>query len=290
MSTATADTTILTEPGVYDMPEAVYHGDPVPEGSLSSSGAKGLLPPSCPARFRYEQDHPVYKDVFDFGSAAHKYVLGIGPEIAVIGAPDWRTNKAKDERDAARAAGKIPVLEPEHKQVQEMAAAIREHPVASVLFDPQRGGHAERSLFWQDAEFGIWRRARLDWMPDPDAPGRFIIVDYKTASAADRGSIAKSVANYGYYMQDAWYEDAVRALGLADDPAFLFVVQEKAPPYLVTVAQLDYEAVQAGRMRNRMAMEDYRDCTSAGVWPGYSDEIVSISLPAWARSHDLGGI
>ncbi len=73
-------------PGVYDIPEGAYFADP----ALSCSGAKLLLPPSCPALFRYRQDHPEHKDVFDFGSAAHKMVLGAGPPIALVDAPDWR--------------------------------------------------------------------------------------------------------------------------------------------------------------------------------------------------------
>ena len=281
--TAIAEAAVLTEPGVYEIPEAIYHGDPVPGGSLSSSGAKRLLPPSCPARFRYEQDHPVVKDIFDFGSAAHKLVLGVGPDLAVINARNWQTNKAKDERDAARAFGQIPVLADDYEQVKEMAAAIRQHPIAGALFDPDRGGKAEQSLFWPDHEFGIWRRARLDWMPDPNATGRFILGDYKTCVAADKASVAKAVANYGYYMQDAWYIDAVAALGLADDAAFLFVFQEKNPPYLITVAELDYAAIAAGREANRMAMEIYRDCKEIDRWPGYGDDIELISLPAWMR-------
>ena len=287
--TATTEAAVLTEPGVYDMPEDVYHGDPVPGGSLSVSGAKKLLAPSCPARYAYEREHPVYKDVFDFGSAAHKTVLGVGAEIVVIDAKNWQTNKAKDERDAARAAGKIPVLPHEHEQIQEMAKAIREHPLAAALLDPDRGGHPERSLFWYDAEFGIWRRARLDWMPDPDAPGRFVIVDYKSCAGADRASIAKAVANYGYFMQAPWYEDGIISLGLAEDPAFLFIFQEKEPPYLVSVVQLDYDAMRAGRAANRAAMERYRDCTEASKWPGYSDEIEVISLPPWMVRRDIGG-
>jgi hypothetical protein len=102
------------------------------------------------------------------------------------------------------------------------------------------------------------------------------------------GSIAKSVANYRYYMQDAWYLDAVTALGLADDPAFVFAFQEKTPPYLVTVVQLDEAARQYGRERNRVAMEVYRDCTEAGIWPGYSSEIELITLPSWARGRNGG--
>ncbi|MGW9447058.1 hypothetical protein, partial [Bacillus mobilis] len=58
--TATDERTLsaITRPGVYDgIPEAVYHRDPVPGGSLSSSGARKLLAPSCPALFKYDQEH-----------------------------------------------------------------------------------------------------------------------------------------------------------------------------------------------------------------------------------------
>ena len=40
------------ELGVYDLPAAAYHRDPVEGGSLSASGAKKLMPPSCPALFK----------------------------------------------------------------------------------------------------------------------------------------------------------------------------------------------------------------------------------------------
>jgi len=31
-----------------------------------------------------------------------------------------------------------------------------------------------------------------------------------------------------------------------------------------------------------LAMEIWRDCTQAGVWPGYSQDIELITLPPWA--------
>ena len=276
--------TVAFQAGVYDaMPEDMYHGDPVPGGSLSSSGARKLLPPSCPARFRYETDNPPPpKDYFDLGSAAHRLVLGAGAEIAVIKAPDWRTKAAKDERDAARAEGFLPLLTAEHEQVQAMAAALRAHPVASALFNPERG-KPEQSLFWQDGPAGVWRRARYDWLPQAGARERLIIPDYKTTVAADLDNIAKSVARYGYFQQAPWYLDGAIALGLDADPAFVFVMQEKEPPYIVTVIQLDADALRMGRELNRQAIGLYRRCSESGEWPGYSDGIPHVSLPAWAR-------
>ncbi len=270
--------------GIRDgMTEEEYHGDPVPGGSLSSTGARKLLPPSCPAKYRWDADHPVIKAEFDFGTAAHKYVLGAGPKIKHVDAKDWRTNAAKKEAEEARAAGHVPLLAADVAKVHAMAAAIRRHPVAGAVFDPDRGGHAEQSLFWEDGATGIWCRARLDWMPAL-GPRRLIVADYKTTTDASPPAIRKAVANYGYYQQAAWYIDGVRALGLDEDPAFLFVFQEKTAPYLITIAELDYQAIQVGRERNAQACEIWRDCTEAGVWPGYTDEIELISLPAWMRA------
>lgn len=277
----------VTEPGVYDIPEEDYHADPVPEGSLSSSGARMLLPPSCPAKFHHERMHPpASKDEFDFGHAAHKLVLGSGPEIVVVDAEDWKTKAAREQRGLARDKGAVPLLLADWVKAQAMAAVLREHPLASVLFRPDRGD-PEQSLFWVDDDTGIWCRARLDWLPERRNDGRLIILDYKTAQSASPEHLERAVYNYGYFQQAAFYLDGAEALNLGDDPAFLFVVQEKAPPYLITVIELDTQALCIGRDLNRRALEIYRDCRESGIWPGYSSEIELISLPAWAAKRYL---
>ncbi|GAA3032733.1 hypothetical protein GCM10020000_07200 [Streptomyces olivoverticillatus] len=137
-------------PGVYDIPADLYHEDPVPGGSLSSTGARKLLPPSCPALFHFELGQPsVPKPHFEVGTAAHQLVLGDGPELVLVDYPDWRTNAAKEEAAAARAIGAIPLKRPDFEKVHAMADALREHPEAADLLAPGSGA-AEQSLFWQD--------------------------------------------------------------------------------------------------------------------------------------------
>src|SRR6266545_7773779 len=113
--TAWTEVTIeVTEPGIFDMPFDVYLADPVPGGSLSTSGAKTLLN-KCPAIFAYEREHGrPDKAVFDFGHAAHSEILGDGMRIAVI--PDellgsngaTSTKAAKQFIADARADGAVP--------------------------------------------------------------------------------------------------------------------------------------------------------------------------------------
>ncbi|MFJ8966087.1 PD-(D/E)XK nuclease-like domain-containing protein [Lentzea sp. NPDC102401] len=277
--------TAITKPGVYDLAEDVYHSDPVPGGSLSASGAKLIL--DCPARFRYAVDHRAaeHKKVFDFGSAAHKYVLGTGPELAVVDARDWRTKAAQEAKKLAREQGKVPLLAHDHEAVQAMARKIAEHPIAGQLFAAGQG-QAEQSLFWFDERYGVWRRARLDWLPNEiSSSGRLIIPDYKTTVSVDQESIAKAIHNLRYPMQADWYCDAVQALGIAEHPVFLFVFQEKTPPYLVQVVELDGLFRRIGREDNRLALEVFAECQATGEWPGYSNDIELIEPPAWAAKN-----
>lgn len=269
-------TATVTKPGVYELPEAEYHAHP----ALSSSGARRLLPPSCPALFEYEREfgRPDTK-VFDVGHAAHKLALGIGPEIVELPFDSMRTNAAKDFDAAARAAGKVPLKADDYAVVQAMAGKLRDHPTARALFEPG-SGQAEASLFWTDEPSGIERRARLDWLPH-NHEGRLIVPDYKTTRSADPAKFTRSAMDFGYHQQAPWYLDGIDALSLGDDPVFVFVVQEKTPPYLVSTIQLDVIAMRIGRILNRRAIDLFAECSSTGHWPGYSDEVVLTSLPTY---------
>lgn len=283
---------IITEPGVYALPFEDYLADPVPGGSLSTSGAKTLLG-ACPAIFDYERKHGRPDSAaFDFGHAAHSMVLGDGLEVAVI--PDdtlssngsTNTKAAKEFIAEARTRGAVPLKSGDAAQVQAMADALRAHPIAGRLLDPNRGT-PEQSLFWTDERTGVWRRARLDALPHP-ALGRMIIVDYKTTDCAKPSLFAKSIANYGYHMQGDAYIDAIKALGLADDAAFLLVAQEKKAPYLISVVELSAPALRIGHERNQRAIDIFKRCTETNHWPAYSEGVELVDLPIWAeRVHEM---
>lgn len=271
MSTITID-----KAGLYDITEADYHADKlIPGGSLSSTEVKRLL--DCPARFRYWKDHgPQHSDVFDFGKAAHAHLLGEGAEVVGLDFDDWRTKDARTAKAETREAGKIPCLTKEWAEVEAMIAKVREHPTASQLLSD---GTSEQSAFWRDR---VWRRARFDFRPHDDRP---IIVDYKTTRGpASPHGFFGSVKSYGYDLSAAWYCDGLRAAtGLETDPAFVFVVQETDPPYLVSVYQLPPRHVALVRAACEQAVDIYLRCTETGEWPSYNaDGIELIDMPEWA--------
>lgn len=268
---------IPADDGIYPgIPDTVYHAD---RASLSSSGAKKLLPPSCPALFKHGQDNPQEnKAVFDIGKVAHKMILGVGEKVVRVDAADWKTKAAQDKRKEAYAAGHIPLLKAEVDAAQRMAGAAYEHPLAAALLAE---GTPELSGYWHHTETGARLRFRPDWLTEL-ANGRVTIVDVKTSTSASPQEFSSSAAKFGYAMQRAWYCEGLRALEIADDPAFLFVVVDKNPPHLVSVVTLDDEAIAYGQRQMRRAINTYAECVEKNDWPGWPDNVHTISLPRWA--------
>jgi hypothetical protein len=274
---------VITVPGlVYDLDEQEYHRDPVPGGSLSSTTAKRLLPPSCPALARWKTDHPEQKDAYNIGSVAHSLVLGAGCEIVEVAADSWRTTSAKAERAEARSRGAVALLTDDFEAAHAMADAVRQHPIAGVLFTD---GRAEVSAFWRErvpfTEAQVWCRARFDYLREG------MIVDLKTTSGGtDDASIGRSIAKFGYHVQEAFYRRSF--FRLTGDgcggawPAFVFVFVDVAPPHLVRVVELDDPTREQGARDVDTALQIWHDCRESGVWPGRDTGVGMVGLPRWA--------
>lgn len=268
--------TIPTEDGIYPgIPNLDYHADPT---SLSSTGARKLM--SSPARFKWDRDHDTDPtQALDFGSAYHSTVLEDGYGVHVI---DAKTRSAKaytDTHKAIRAVGDVPILAPEANTIQRMKDALRDHTAWELL----QNGAPELSGYYTDKTTGVRLRFRVDWLTARD--GRPLAIDLKSTISANPSEFVKSVAKYGYHAQAAWYIDGLAALGQTD-AAFLFIAQEKVAPHLVSIIELDDDAIEEGRRLNRRAIETYARCVESDVWPGYGYEVHRIGLPMWAYTAD----
>ena len=274
---------LVTEAVIVDgMPADDYHAD---RTSISSSGLRALLNPGCPAQFKYDIDHPQpSKKEFDFGHAAHKLVLGEGPDLEVVEGARWDTKDAKAQVAAIRERGGVPLKKHEYEQVQAMADAIRRHPLAGPLLMPGTG-IAERSIWWTDPATGVRCRCRPDRLKQ--LPGLTLCVDYKSTRDASPTGISKAIETYGYHQQDALYVDGIEAAGLAarGSARFVFVFQSKIAPYLITVRELSEHDRTIGRAKNDRALRTYAECLRTDTWPDWTGpvtDIPEISLPAWA--------
>src|SRR5262249_40348126 len=135
--------------------------------AVSASGA-WTLAEDCPAKFLWRSPwNPLWegenKPDFDLGTAAHLAVLEpdqFAARTQLIEAADYRGGKAREQRDAARTGGKVPLLLWQHDVVRAIAGSLQTHPVAGRAFTE---GQPEVSLTWRDAATRVPCKARVDW-------------------------------------------------------------------------------------------------------------------------------
>lgn len=276
--------------GVYP-PSFGYTPDP---NRLSPNAAKKLIQPGGPAKFDWERRHKKPSTpAFDFGKVAHHLVLGEGDQFSVL-SPEIHGLKKdggiadnpratatwKQAEAAARAEGFTPIHSDDYAKAVAMANAVHAHPLAAAYVAQ---GDAEHWLYATEPETGQGLRMRADWMTQQD---RLYVVEYKTAADANPNVFARKAYDFGYHIACAFAVTCARLLELDESPAYLTIVQEKEPPYLVSVCEFDMDAYLLGRKQMQQAIQTYQRCMETGEWPGYDQTIHSISLPPWAFADD----
>lgn len=275
----------ITLPGVYVLDANEYHDPTITGDWLSNSDARQLIDDGCPAQFRYDRDNGIRKTsaAFSMGHAVHAAILGKGETIAVRPAEwsDWRKQAARDWRAEQEAAGRSVILPEDAAIVEAMAAAVHQHERAHELLS--QPGRPEVALFWVDPSTGVQRRALVDYLPDsPDTNGVMRVVDLKSADeVAPNDKMERKLYDHAWHRQATTIADGVVALGLAAEVDFHFIVQSKKAPHLVTVVRLDSDAERIGGIENRRAIDVYKRCVETGIWPGFADDTVTMTVPGW---------
>ena len=274
---------MITAPGVYDLPAEAYHADPCPTPSLSASIAHELLSRSprhaWQAHPRLSPQHePEHRAEFDIGHAAHALVLGDERRFAIIDATDYRTAAAKAARDAAYAAGAVPLLPHQHEAAVAMARAVRaqldRHEARGAFTD----GKPEQTIAWQEPG-GVWCRSRLDWLPNRITRGT-IIFDFKSSTNAEPAAWSRTkIAAFGFDLQAGFYLRGLRALGHPETLRFAFVVAEVEPPHAMSVVGLSPAMMALADAKVERAIDIWRECVATNTWPAYTPRI------AWAEGN-----
>jgi hypothetical protein len=277
---------LIDKPGKYDgIQKERYHGQLTVRPSFSRSMAHTLVT-SCPAKLWdscYLNPHvqPEQKDKFDIGDASHLIVLEPeqwGDRVVLIDADSYRTNAAKESRDAAYAAGKTPLLPDQRAHILAMhRALIADSDARALLFD-DTGGENEQTFVAIDQDTGLYLKARTDRVNLRD--GR--VVDFKSTGSANPDDWAGRVYDNGYYIQDPFYREVIGGATGEWIKEFIFVVQEAKPPYLISINWLDTIDIELGRNSMGRATDIFARCLATGRWPGYGRNMVK--MKAWARN------
>lgn len=219
----------------------------------------------------------------DFGSVAHRLVLGAGKDFAPLPFDDWRTKAARESRDNARAEGKTPILGDDFIHAEEVARNVKEQlPDHGVFLD----GESEVAIEWWEPAGDVFVRCR--GMLDHLRIDHGEVIDLKFTDNAATEKIEKSAENFGYAIQRAAYDRALTALrpSLAGRTSFIFAFCEKEAPYAINAVSADGIFRELGERRWLRAVATWAQCLKDNYWPAYGTGINTITPPAWALARE----
>jgi exodeoxyribonuclease VIII len=183
------------------------------------------------------------------------------------------------QREWAKGLAGRKVLSPaEWKKLVLMRDSAMAHPVARKLLEAP--GAVERSYYWHDEQTGELCRARHD----KSIPTLGMTLDVKTT--ADIGKFARSIHDYRYHVQDAFYGDghqAVTGEALRGFPFLVVSTTRDRSRYPVRLFVLDQQSRDVGRAEYRADLARYAAAKKSGLWPG----LETISLPGWYLAQSI---
>lgn len=250
--------------------------------AFSSTAAKTIhLQSPAHARAGYRK---VPTKAMDRGDVFHKLLLGKGKDFEVIPHVDYKTNAAKEKRDAARAQGKTPILAHQRESAAAAAEMIRAELAArDIVLD----GRSEQVITWTEStKYGdVPCKAMLDhvWLETG------VIVDIKTTENAAPVAVERTAENLGYGIQWAAYTRALAALdpSMVGRIAFAFVFCEiEEEPFALNVCEPDGAFQELGNRRWRRAVTAWAKCLRDNKWPSYGTAVNPISAPTWALARE----
>lgn len=239
-----------------------------------------------PEKFKYFLEHPMEQTpAMAFGSACHKFILeneDFPGEYALAPNVDKRTKAGKEEWEVFMASigDRTPINRDDNMIMVDMYAALERTPLAKKLIFGK--GETEQAFFWTDPDTGEKCKIKVDRLVKYNR--KWYVVDYKTCQCAETNRFNSDIFRLGYHFQAGMYCEGVKtAKKLRKLPGFLFVAQEKKPPYSVNVVEISEEVMVAGVAKFHELLEKYHNCRVLDNWPGYmtGDVPNDTFVPTW---------
>lgn len=245
--------------------------------SISKSGLD--LIHRAPALYQFRRENPAPPTpAMRMGTLTHLAILEpdqLTLQCVVVPEVNRRTNAGKAEWEAFCLAneGKEVVTLEEMDTLMAMRDAAHKHPAAGRALSLIR--EIETSILFPAG--GVDCRCR------PDAIlTNGLILDLKTTKDARPDEFAKSIANYRYHVQAAFYADGYQAAFGEAPKGFAFLAIETEPPYLCAVYVASAEMILRGRADYERDLATYAECIRTDCWPGLPDSPLKLDLPKWA--------
>lgn len=217
------------------------------------------------------------------GSATHTYILEpekFASEYMVVAPYDRRTKEGKllHEKLLDDAAGRHLFPEAEMLKLTCMKRELEKTRTWKML----------REEPWQVELTAQWRHepTNLACKGRPDAIFGNTLIEFKTTSRASAWQFQKTILEYGYHTQLAYYSEGLRKCGIQVAHCII-IAQETEPPFLTAFYRLNDEALKLGADQNETTLKRIKYALESGEYEGYPDMLLDIDLPKYMYDSTL---
>jgi len=204
------------------------------------------------------------------GTIAHAIVLGERADKKLVVWEGVRRGKLWDEFATEHKDDDI-VTSSEWTSGEQIAEAVVKHPEAARLLTGKR----EVPMQWEHAGMAFATRG-------VDVIGDGFITELKSTQSAEPSRFSRLSINMFYHCQMVLYRQGAAELKLVAPGADLFIVGvESKPPYPVSVLHITQPVIELAAKTLALWCERLRSCQENDYWPGYSEAVVEMGLPAW---------
>ncbi len=241
------------------------------------------------------------------GHASHTAVLepdkldkdyAVFPDMGILASLDkeYKSPRASKEYKEAKAAwydaheGQSVLTAGEYDRAVRTREACEAHPVASALLFGGQGLN-ELTAIGEIKVPGevIFSKARIDRLTEYN--GMPCLVDLKTIDPGKgpltQRLIDQQMHKFKYHQQVSWYMGVMQNVKpVTDGRVGILVFVQSGPPYDVACFEVGAESIYQGQVANRRAVDTIMNGRATGLWPGFSDSMMTAQLPDYAFDAD----
>lgn len=292
----------IEKPGIYDLDDDTYHGDPCAEPSFSAGIGQIILqgaaahaahahPRLGPPKDPDAEEEESTAGKFDIGKAGHALHTSKGGDLVEIapylkdGTPTTSKNAAswKEPAALARSLGQTPLLPSEMRRVRGLVDRSREQLLENYGYDPFGNPEQnELAIVWKAIGVGTGTFCRCK--PDAIDLDHKVIWDLKTTLSYARAQAwAESQDRSGFIgLRVAHYLNGIAHV-IGPGWRYRFWVVESKPPHCAVALELPGSWIERGEDQRQTALGEFAHCLATGRWKGWAKQVVIVDEPAYAE-------
>lgn len=244
--------------------------------AVHSSSLKNIL--KSPHAYDYFMRHPKEQtSSMKFGTLAHGVILEgqsflnqyvvqpVFKGLTLDGKETTSMNSKAVKQQHVEWLASLPegtkiMTQDEHDKMMFMLDSLLRHKFVQEVF---KAGFPEFKKQWRDPVTGLKCVSSDDFVSFE----KDIWIDIKTTPNCDWDHFRKSVENYGYDFQCAFYQRGHKAVYEKELTDKLWIAIESQPPWECKVHYVNPFYLEAGEYQVKQAMRDLSHCLKTNEWP-----------------------